>query len=506
VRRRPALAHALPLAVLTLQLAAVITIALRHEFWRDEVRALSLVKESPTPWGVFHNLHNEGHPILWYLALLVTWTFSHSSYALPVASIGIATAANWLFLKRAPFPFWQRALFVFGNLPLYEYAVMARSYGTVMLSLFAVAAVYPKRFERPVWFGVVVALAANTSAYVTPLLGGLVVALLCEVVVTRQRALLGKDGKAWLIIAAIALVGVAFATLTAYPDKTNIATPMHRRTMEDVYGELRRIAVEPGRPFGAALSEEARVVWIHTAAFWVVAACLLFDASLLVWLFLGLVGLSMMFFIAYHPAGNRHNGIFIIFIVTLLWVRLERLRDAKWFWRALPLLVMTLLCADQIYVASQSVRFDWNTTLSSCRAFGAYLRHQPRLANAIIIGEPDYMLEALPYYAGNDVYLAREQRYRKFASFTTANRASMSLDEILATARTVKEQSGRPVLIVVAAWLDLEARPPYSHRYSYNRTFRFSAKGIQDFWHSTRQLGVFRFAHGDENFTAYELL
>lgn len=214
----------------------------------------------------------------------------------------------------------------------------------------------------------------------------------------------------------------------------------------------------------------------------------------------------MMFLIAYRPSGIHHNGIFIIFIVTLLWVRLERLRNAKWFWRALPLVVMTALCADQIYVASQSVRFDWDSTLSSCRAFGAYLRHQPRLANAIIIGEPDYMLEALPYYVGNDIYLAREQRYRKFASFTTANRATMSLDQILATARTVKQQSGRPVLIVVATWLRLEARPPYSRRYSYNRRFSFSARGIQDFWDSTQQLAVFRRASGDENFTAYELL
>jgi hypothetical protein len=62
------------------------------------------------------------------------------------------------------------------------------------------------------------------------------------------------------------------------------------------------------------------------------------------------------------------------------------------------------------------------------------------LRDAIIIADPDYLLEALPF--GNVV------------KFTKKARLSIDLGDILATARTLQAESGKPVLILLHQKLD----------------------------------------------------
>src|SRR5690348_347110 len=57
---------------------AACLIATRHEFWRDEVRALSLVTEASSLIDLWHSLQDEGHPILWYLLLYVGFSATGS--------------------------------------------------------------------------------------------------------------------------------------------------------------------------------------------------------------------------------------------------------------------------------------------------------------------------------------------------------------------------------------------------------------------------------------------
>ena len=81
----------------------------------------------------------------------------------------------------------------------------------------------------------------------------------------------------------------------------------------------------------------------------------------------------------------------------------------------------------------------------------------PRGANlqdAIIIADPDYLLEAMPYYIRNPTYLMRERRFGHVVRFTGKARLSIDLDAILATARTLRTESGKPILILLRLRLD----------------------------------------------------
>jgi len=146
-------------------LACVTLVAVRHEMWRDEVRALSVATVPGSPAQVLAAWGREGHPFIWYALLRLAYAVFHTPLVLPVLSLAAAAGAVWLWLRYAPFPPELRVLFVAGTLPLYEYSVVARNYGIGMLALFAICVAYDRRFERPLVHGLLLALLANTSAH-----------------------------------------------------------------------------------------------------------------------------------------------------------------------------------------------------------------------------------------------------------------------------------------------------------------------------------------------------
>ena len=155
----------LTLIILSIWLAIVIYAQTQHEFWRDEVRVLSLVQEAKTPLDLYPLVQYDGHPVLWYLLVYVGNLLINTPLILPILSILIALAAVSIFLFYSPFPFWLRILFIFSALPLYEYSVMARNYGISMLLLFIIAARYASRFHRPYQFALLLFLLANTNIH-----------------------------------------------------------------------------------------------------------------------------------------------------------------------------------------------------------------------------------------------------------------------------------------------------------------------------------------------------
>ena len=79
----------------------------------------------------------------------------------------------------------------------------------------------------------------------------------------------------------------------------------------------------------------------------------------------------------------------------------------------------------------------------------------PDLKNATIIADPDFLLEALPYYIGNPTYLMREQRFGNVTTFTKNALLNLDLDDILNVARKLNQERGEPVIILMAQTLDL---------------------------------------------------
>ena len=89
----------LTFVVLAIWLALVVFTTSRHEFWRDEVRALTLARTATSPFDLYGLIRDDGHPVLWYLLLFLGTSIVDTPLVLPITSVLIAFAAVALFMR-----------------------------------------------------------------------------------------------------------------------------------------------------------------------------------------------------------------------------------------------------------------------------------------------------------------------------------------------------------------------------------------------------------------------
>lgn len=137
---------------------------LLHELWRDEAWLWLVVTESRSVSELFGPLARSGQgylfPLLCYLARQV----STSPLAMQLLHLVVAGAAVFVCARWAPFGRWERALFVLGYFPFFEYAVISRHYalGALLVWLACVA----MGLRRPALaLGAVLGLLCQTTVY-----------------------------------------------------------------------------------------------------------------------------------------------------------------------------------------------------------------------------------------------------------------------------------------------------------------------------------------------------
>src|SRR5215469_15198847 len=105
-----------------------------HILWRDELNALAITWASPTIPSLFWHIHHEGHPWLWYMILWIPSRFTQSLLVLKVVQGIVSTAIILSVASRSPFRTWEKALVLGGYFFVFEYTVMSRMYGVMLLA------------------------------------------------------------------------------------------------------------------------------------------------------------------------------------------------------------------------------------------------------------------------------------------------------------------------------------------------------------------------------------
>jgi hypothetical protein len=96
---------------------------------------------------------------------------------------------------------------------------------------------------------------------------------------------------------------------------------------------------------------------------------------------------------------------------------------------------------------------------SRTRDLAALISSNPHLRDATVIGDPDYLVETLPYYLPNPTYLMHERRYGRIVIFTSHATLTLSLSDILANANAIHARTGKPVIILLLDRLDTVTAP-----------------------------------------------
>ena len=453
------------LPVTALYLLIVLVTVAHHEYWRDEVRALSIATATPSLSALFAELRYEGHPLLWYLLLRTAEAVASTPLVLPFVSVAVGASAVLLFLRQAPYGRVMKLLFTFGLVPVYEYTVMARNYGISMLALFGWALAWRTRHARPWLVGLTLALLANTNVHSALIAGTILLGWLLDQWQSR-RTREGASVRRFSVGLAIALGGLALAALTVRPAPDLVVVSTETRSLvRDVvsnlhelispaayFGELLGIARAPLQEgaIGRALPYAGTVVLdlillALVGGLWLAGGPLRWTAGL------ALAGLTLLF-AAIYPGSLRHEALLLMLVLAVEWTRREQAPVAARL--AHPRLGglavqggLVLLLAVHVLTAGETVLEEVRGERSSIRRMAAWLRTQPDLADASVVGEPAFFVEALPYYADNRLYFARERKWGLWARWSRAADTTLALGTLLATAQRVERETRRPVVI-----------------------------------------------------------
>src|SRR5262249_26267704 len=162
------------------------------------------------------------------------------------------------------------------------------------------------------------------------------------------------------------------------------------------------------------------------------------------------------FFELVYAGGYRHEGIWLLFLISLYWMRLseadaQQFSKTTWRFEMVPLYgVLSLILTMNCMFGARLLWNDYTKGMSNSNAVGAIIRSDLRLHDAIILPEPGPIGDTIPYYGPNDMYYVRDRRFGRYSAAPTYNtQRRLSLTELLDAARSLKVRTGRPALIVL---------------------------------------------------------
>ncbi|WP_245470872.1 hypothetical protein [Bradyrhizobium guangzhouense] len=482
-----------------------------HAMWRDEVRALSIALHGNDFIAMLKGLHGEGHPAIWYLLLRGAYAFTCRVEVLAATAFLVGFATVTLLIFRSPFPRPLVGLLVTGHAFLFEYSVMARNYGIAALLFFLLALAYPRHRDRGVVLGILLFLLANTNVVAAILTAPFLLFWLLDIL-KQTRWRWSPKLKNFALNSAITMVGVALCAVTILPTY-NDAQAHDWSASSPVVAAFAAI-INPGGTSQGALFAYLLPGFIGSA--------LLFASALGLWprwpaviaAVCGLV-LCALFYGVAAAGAYRHAGMWLCFIIALYWICWPELTTGdRLAWRPSSSMIawggriaFLVIAAVQTAAGLNDLRVALTPGMVASRSadFGRLMASRPDLANAVIVTEPEYLAEALPYYVKNPTYLVREHAFGNVIKFSRHGRLESDLGETLAVSRDLQRSMGVPVLILLSYRLD-QITPGLTYEEGERwRTFRASAEQIREFAQATTMIKRFAPARTNESFDVYLL-
>lgn len=191
-----------------------------HEPWFDEVQSWQIAKCEGIGRILFHIPHYEGNPPLWYLILAIPAKFG-VPFELGLKAVGfiICICSVLLIEIKSPFPRPVKLILPLTYFFFYQYGIIVRPYGLMILAFILVSIFFKERNEKPWKFILCLAFLCETSSFCVVIAGGIAACWAFEIVRERiplQR--LFKDVRVYSLLALLAFAVLLIATLIPAAD------------------------------------------------------------------------------------------------------------------------------------------------------------------------------------------------------------------------------------------------------------------------------------------------
>lgn len=143
----------------------LLVVGTHHEPWFDESQAWLLARDSSLYELLVQRVRYEGSPGLWHILLWIGMRSGIPFSGLYLISAACALTGAAIVLWRAPFPAPLRILLLGSYFFSYQFSVVARSYALDLALVPALACIFPQRANRPITYGALLGLLANSNAH-----------------------------------------------------------------------------------------------------------------------------------------------------------------------------------------------------------------------------------------------------------------------------------------------------------------------------------------------------
>jgi hypothetical protein len=431
---------------------------LLHELWRDEAWLWVVVTESRSLTELFTPLSRSGQgylfPVLCFLARLV-WT---SPRAMQLVHLILAGAAVFVFARWAPWGRRERALFVLGYFPFYEYAVISRHYaaGALLVWLACAAA----RSRRPALaLGVVLGLLCQTTVY------GYILALAiaCGWLLRREEAAPLPRGEASAGL-ALGLAGAiaGLVQLIPAPD-TSYASgwrlhwdPVHAGTVLRMAWRAFVPLPQPGLHFWNTnlLDGWPGLQALGGVLMLALAATLLWRRKVALMTFgLGAAGILVFGYVKF-VGFLRHEGHLWLLFAAALW--LGGAWQERRSWRARALLILLLVhCAAGAYASWMDLRHPFSNGAAT-----AELIRLEGLDRHPLLGHQEPAAATVALFLGRPLYAPSRRAFVTYPDWGPEQR-ELSAQEVRCAARDLARREGEDIALVLTwqlpPWQEVDA-------------------------------------------------
>lgn len=368
----------------------------RHAIWRDEGQAWLIARDAPTLGALLSQLGYEGSPGLWHLLLRPLAVVGLPVLSMSLLNLALTTAAVGVLCSHSPYRAYERPLIAFGLFPFAFYGLVARSYGLTMLLLYAGAALYPSRRERPWAYASLLGFLANTNVHSAVMAAALGAVFAWDLV--RSDAQGARRARVLPLVPWLA--GLGLAVLQVLPP-ADLAPYLRGWHAPNLVGEWQQFLPLLG------------------------GLLLLGSPRALVSYLVGGGGVVLIFLTKY-PGQPWHRGLLYLLLVTCVWMA-ERDRPRGEFpTRWLPALYSAALLGVLVrwfVPVVPAVRAEWTTRYSAGREVASALQRLDPERRALLVVYPSYVAASVLPYCPTERPAAYFLEYGAMGSFTTWNAA-----------------------------------------------------------------------------------
>ena len=380
---------------------AVIYGAMHHEPWRDEAETWLIVRDNNLP-GLFNIIPFEEHPPLWFLIMMPI-----AKLGLPYATISylpaiIMIAAVYILLFKTTLPLAVKLLLPFSYIFFYEYSVISRNYCLVVFFIAAIISLYPKRFDKPLLFGLCVTGLFNTEGLAFGICFALLVLYIIDAIQYKKL-----HGRVWLAIIMMSAGGLYLIPYMALNPAANMYEGMITDSARQITNAITGAIVIDGNTLIAILIWATLIIVLstRTKSFFVFlsgAICVLYILGYKYNLgyprHFGL--LFVVVIVAFGISENYKNDKFNILKIN----KFDPVKYGSWLF-----VLIVLLQAPYTFA---SYKDDIAHPFSGAKAAAKFLNEQ-NLQNIILVGHQAWAASAIvPYLPkGTKLYYAECQRY-----------------------------------------------------------------------------------------------